>query len=95
MTVLRVPVKPEAVILVCGKCAKRNGAKDRLSKPLKRALKPAALKVVKTRCLGVCPGRATVVHDSRRPQEWLIVRDDTPLDEVVGSLVASFVGGVR
>ena len=73
-------------MLVCGKCARRNGSKDRLTKPLKRALKPALIKVVRTRCLGVCPGRATAVHDSRRPQEWMIVRDGTPVDEVVASL---------
>lgn len=89
MTILRVPVKPAAVILACGKCAKRNGHKDHLSKALKRALKPMKMKVVKTRCLGVCPGRSTALHDSRRPQEWLIVRDDTPIDEIVTSLVGA------
>ena len=88
VTIRAVPLKPEGVILVCGKCGKRNGGKDRLSKPLKRALKPRRLKVVKTRCLGVCPGRATALHDSRRPREWLIVRNDTSLDEVVASLVS-------
>ena len=80
-------MKPKGLVLVCGKCAKRNGHKDKLSKPLKRGLKPQGLKVVATRCLGVCPRHATTVHDSRRPQEWMIVRDGTPIDDVVGLLV--------
>ena len=89
MTVLRIGAKPAALILVCGKCAKRNGHKDRLTKPLRRALKPHKLKVVKTKCLGVCPAKATTLHDSRKAREWTIVRDGTDPAEVAALLVGT------
>lgn len=73
-------------MLICGKCPKRSNTKDRLTKPLKRALKPLGTKVIATRCFGVCPGRATALHDSARPHEWLIVRDGTPVEEVAAML---------
>lgn len=87
MTIRRVAAKPAGIVLVCGKCAKRSGHKDRLTKPLKRALKPLKLRVLSSKCLGPCPGRATTVHDSRRPREWLIVKDGTPVEEVAALLV--------
>ena len=87
MKIRRVKAKPAALILVCGKCAKRNGKKDHLTKPLKKALKPAHIKVVSTRCLGVCPGNATALHDSRRTGEWMIVKTGTPVEDVAALLV--------
>ncbi len=89
MKIRRVKAKPDALILVCGKCAKRNGHKDWLTKPLKKSLKPFAIKVIGTRCMGVCPGRATALHDSRRPHEWTIVKDGTSPEDVTASLVAA------
>ena len=83
MSVRSVRAKPERIVLVCGKCAKRNGHRDRLSKPLKHALKPLGTKVIVTKCLGVCPGRATALHDSASPREWLLVKDGTEIGEVV------------
>ncbi len=74
--------KPTAIVMACAKCFKRTHAKDKLTKPLKRALKPQRIKLVKTRCLGVCPKDAVVLHDSRRPQQWIIVNNGTPPDEV-------------
>jgi hypothetical protein len=82
-----VRAKPLALILVCGKCPKRNGSKDRLTKPLKKLLKPARMKVVVTRCVGVCPGNATVLHDSRKAGEWIVVKDGTSAEDVAASLV--------
>ena len=86
MSVSRVRAKPERLVLVCGKCAKRNGHKDRLTKPLKQALKPIGIKVVATRCLGVCPGRATALHDTARPREWIVVKDGSDFGEVVATV---------
>lgn len=83
----RVKSKQDAVLLVCSKCFKKAGAKDYLTKPLKRAVKPLGYKLVKTRCLGVCPKNAITMNDSRRPREWLIVKPDTPADEIAVSLV--------
>lgn len=83
----RVKAKQDDVLLVCTKCFKRADAKDRLTKPLKRAVKPLGYKLVKTRCLGVCPKNAVTMRDSKRPREWLIVKPDTPADEIAASLV--------
>jgi hypothetical protein len=82
VTLFRARAKPTGIVLFCQKCPKRIDAKDRLSKPLKRLLKPLGIKLVKTRCLGVCPKNALTLHDSRRPREWVIVRDGTPIDDV-------------
>jgi len=76
--------KPTAIVLACEKCFKRADFKDWLTKPLKRALKPHRIKLVKTRCLGVCPKGAVALHDSRRPREWIIVANGTPADDVAG-----------
>lgn len=74
--------KPTAIVMACEKCFKRTHSKGKLTKPLKKALKPQRIKVVRTRCLGVCPKDAVVLHDSRRPREWVIVATGTPPDEV-------------
>lgn len=74
--------KPVALVMACEKCFKRTRIKDRLTKSLKRALKSQRIKVIRTRCLGVCPKDAITLHDSRRPREWVIVANGTPPDEV-------------
>ena len=74
--------KPVAIVMACEKCFKRAHIKDRMTKPLKRALKPHRIKLVKTRCLGVCPKDAVTLHDSRRPREWVIVASGTPAEDV-------------
>jgi hypothetical protein len=71
-------------VLVCGKCSKKLGggfgAKGRTS--LGKALRAepgfgkgrkAAVGVVETRCLGICPKRAVTIVDSRAPGRWRIV----------------------
>lgn len=83
--------KPAAIVMACEKCFKRTHTKDRLTKPLKKALKPQRIKVIRTRCLGVCPRDAVVLHDSRKPREWVIAATDTPPEEVA----ALFLEAVR
>lgn len=73
--------------MACEKCFKRTHSKDKLTKPLKRALKPQRIKLVRTRCLGVCPKDAVMLHDSRRPREWVIVATDTPAAEIATLLL--------
>jgi ferredoxin len=74
--------RPTAIVMACEKCFNRTHSKDKLTKPLKRALKPQRIKLVRTRCLGVCPRDAITLHDSRKPREWVIVANGTPADEV-------------
>ena len=86
----------EGAILVCGKCQKRLGggfgAKGRQS--LTKALRDepgfgkgrkAAVGVVETRCLGICPRGAVTLVDTRAPGRWRLVG----AGEDVGALAAS------
>jgi ferredoxin len=79
--------KSTAFVMACEKCFKRAHIKDKLTKRLKKALKPQRIKLVKTRCLGVCPRDAVTLHDSRKPREWVIVANGTAADEVAALLL--------
>lgn len=52
------------MVLVCGKCGKRQGlGRGEMRKRLKRAAKADAgprLKVVEVGCLGICPGKGVL-----------------------------------
>ena len=78
-------------ILVCGKCSRKAGGEQRLAKSLRKVLgvkkgRRAAVGVVETTCLGVCPKRGIVVVDSARPARWEIVEPGTSADEVLARL---------
>jgi predicted metal-binding protein len=89
----------EGAVLVCSKCEKKLGKKgfgedgrQRLSKLLRRQAgrgkgRKAALGIVSTGCLNVCPKRGVTLIDGRRPGEWLVVPAGTPLEEVEARLL--------
>lgn len=85
MSVRHVAAKRDKLLVVCGKCAKRTGG-DALAKPLRKALKPFGYDVVTTRCMGLCPGKATAIRDAARPGEWLIVKHGTSIETIVAGL---------
>ncbi|MEH3046779.1 (2Fe-2S) ferredoxin domain-containing protein [Sphingomonas adhaesiva] len=87
----------QGAVLVCGKCTKKVGggfgAKGRTS--LAKALRAepgfgkgrkADVGVVETRCLGVCPKRAVVLVDTRRPMRWRVVEIGADVAELAGAL---------
>ena len=89
-----VPSRWQGAILVCGKCTRRVdggfGKKGRRS--LAQLLRKAGLGgrgrkadrgIVETGCLKLCPKRAVVAIDSRRPDRWLVVPAGTPRDDVL------------
>ena len=93
----KVGARWERAILVCGKCSKRLdggfGEKRRtaLAKALRKFLglkkgRKAAIGIVETKCLGLCPGGAVTVIDAAAPGEWLLVRAGTAMDEVAAAL---------
>ena len=96
MTIRTLPSGWQDAILVCGKCSRKIGggfgAKGRMSlaKALRKALglkgRKARAGVVETRCLGVCPKRAVMVVDAAQADRWMIVAQDTPLDDLVARL---------
>jgi len=87
----------ERTILICGKCSKRvdGGFGDKRRTPLAKALRKflglkrgrrAAIGIVETKCLGICPGGAVTVVDAAAPREWRLVRVGMPVEEVAAGL---------
>ncbi len=90
----RLPSGWDEAIVVCGKCSKKlgGGCGDRgklsLAKALRKGLglgkgRKAAVGIVETKCLGVCPKRAVVVG---RVGGWLVVPAGTDVDRVASEL---------
>ncbi|MEH3159725.1 MAG: (2Fe-2S) ferredoxin domain-containing protein [Sphingomonas taxi] len=98
----RVRSEWQGAVLVCGKCSKKLdggfGRKGRtgLAKVLRKILglkkgRKAALGVVETRCLGICPCGGVALVDGRDPGHWLVV----PLGANVAELAARTGAGGR
>ena len=87
MSIRRIAAKRARLLVVCGRCAKRTGGAP-IAKPLRRALKPAGYDVVRAGCMGICPGKATVMRCLDNAGEWLIVRNGTAVEDVVAELTA-------
>ena len=88
-----VPVRATRLLAVCGKCGRKLGGgfgKDgdtSLAKMLRRGLasargKRAAVRIVETKCLDICPKHAVAVIDGDHPGEVLIVASGTSVETV-------------
>ena len=84
-------------VLVCGKCSKKlgGGFGDKGRTPLAKALRAepgfgkgrkASVGVVETKCLGICPKKAVMLIDSRRPDVWRIVREGADVEALADEL---------
>ena len=91
----RVSSNWESAALVCAKCTKKlgGGFGDKGREPLAKALRKvlgkgrkAPIGVVPVKCLGICPKGAVTIVDTRRPQEWMIVRAGTPVEHIAATL---------
>lgn len=87
------------VVLVCRKCSKKldgggfgRDGDQRLAKALRRALdlpkdaRKSPVGIIETGCFDVCPKGAVVAVTTRRPDEWLVIPRDTPVDTIVDRL---------
>ncbi len=83
------------VVLVCGKCSRKVGRAfgpdedQTLVKALRRRAgkgRKAAVGVVETRCLKLCPKNAVTVVDARAPDAWLVVPPGEPIDALAERL---------
>jgi len=83
----------QGAVLVCGKCSKKIGGgfgkkgRTPLAKALRKLMgvakgRKAAIGIVETRCLGICPKQAVVVVDTRSPGDWMIVPAGGSLEAV-------------
>jgi predicted metal-binding protein len=96
--ILDLPAKWRASILVCSKCEKKLDKKgfgpkgqQRLSKLLRKRAgggkgRKAAIGVISTGCLKVCPRYAVTVVNGARPRDWMIVQEGTPIEQVEARL---------
>jgi len=93
----RVAANWSGTVLVCGKCSKKidggfgKDGRTPLAKALRKLLglkkgRKAALGIVETRCLGVCPKNAVVMIDAASPGAWQIVAAGTSVEEVAALL---------
>ncbi len=92
-----VDAKWSHAILVCKKCSKKlkggfgEGGKRSLSRELKARLgskkgRKGPLGVIEVACLDVCPKKAVMLVDSRKPGVWRIVRPEADLDALATEL---------
>ena len=93
-----VAARTQRVVLVCGKCSRKidggfgEDGRTSLAKALRRRLgggkgRKAAVAVIETKCLDVCPKKAVVVIDAAAPGRWLLVPAGASLDTLAGELV--------
>ncbi len=90
------PTQWDQVVLVCKKCSKKlHGGfgldgKETLARALKHALRQAgrrrAMRVIETKCLGLCPKGAVTVLPASRPGALLTVPKATPAADLLARL---------
>ena len=92
-----VAARWSGAVLVCGKCSKKVGGgfgakgKRALAKALRDQPgfgkgRKAAIGVVETRCLGICPRDAVVLVDTRVPGRWRLIRPGANVEAVAETL---------
>jgi len=97
MSARHVRTRWSNAVLVCRKCSKKvNGGfgpdGDRsLAKALRKHLRlgkgrKAGAGILEVGCLDICPKRAVTVVDTRRPDQWLLVRPGANLDMLAHDL---------
>ena len=84
-------------VLVCRKCSKKlkggfgPDGKQPIAKALRKALdggkgRKARMGIIEVGCLDICPKGAVTVIDTAHPDEWLIVKAGTPVEELAERL---------
>ncbi len=82
MSALRhLPARWDHALLICGKCARRAGHPG-LAKRLRKTVglkkgRKASVGVIEIACQDICPKRAIVAIDTRRPDQWLLLSGDS------------------
>ncbi|MCB8881152.1 (2Fe-2S) ferredoxin domain-containing protein [Acidisoma cellulosilytica] len=91
------PTPWTSVILLCGKCAGKMKAgfgpdrKQTLREALRTELKAQGqgrqVRIVETRCLGLCPKKAVAALNAHRPERILTIPKGTGTDEALTQLM--------
>lgn len=90
------PTPWQTVLLVCGKCTRKidggygpkgkNNLKSALQSALAERGQRRSVRVIETRCMGVCPKKAVTVLNASAPCKILTVRKRTEISEVLTQL---------
>jgi predicted metal-binding protein len=93
------PTPWQSIILLCGKCARKldggyGPEKDAtLRSALRMALKDAGhrhdVRIIETRCMGICPKKAVTAVNASRPETIFVVPVSTPPAEVLKAIGGS------
>jgi hypothetical protein len=105
---MRKPIKSRStpwkrVILVCGKCSRKLGGgfgskgEDSLRTVLRAELKVQgygrSVRIIETRCMGICPKKAVTMLDAGRPGTLYTMPEGKPAAEILRALEESQPAG--
>jgi hypothetical protein len=81
-----LPARWDHALLICGKCARRAG-RPGLAKKLRKFAglgkgRKADVGVLEMGCQDICPKRAVLVIDTRRPDQWLMIPANQSLSTI-------------
>jgi predicted metal-binding protein len=89
----------KTILLVCGKCARKmdGGYGPKGKESLRSALQTELantgrrreVRIIETRCMGICPKKAVTVLNTRRPETILTVPRKTEVAEALGQLMGA------
>jgi predicted metal-binding protein len=106
--VMRKPIKSrstpwERVILLCGKCSRKLGGgfgskgEDSLRTVLRAELKEQgygrSVRIIETRCMGICRRKAVTMLDAGRPGTLYTMSEGTAVAEILHELEESRAAG--
>ena len=92
------PTPWKTILLLCGKCARKldggygHKRKETLRSVLRAALREAGhgreVRIVETRCLGICPKKAVTAVNASHPGEIFVVPAGMPVEEIMQVLLS-------
>lgn len=91
------PTPWKTVILLCGKCARKMSGgygpkgEDKLRTVLREAFRNSGrrrdVRIVETRCMGICPTKAVTAMNATHPDRLLTIPKGTSADQAMAKLV--------
>jgi predicted metal-binding protein len=91
------PTPWRTIFLLCGKCARKMdggyGAKgkDTLRSALRTTLAETGqrrqVRIIETKCMGICPKKAVTALNAEKPGRILVVPKGTGTDDVLAALI--------
>jgi hypothetical protein len=92
------PTPWKTVILLCGKCTRKmdggygSKGKDTLRTAMREALRVRGhrrdVRIIETRCMGICPKKAVTGLNASRPGRILTIPKGAATDEVMAQLMS-------